>query len=73
MQRQEQMITTNPALIPRNHLIEAAIKRAYTDDYSLFHRLTERLTRPFDYAPGDADLATPPQPDQIVRQTFCGT
>lgn len=72
-QRHAQMTTINPALIPRNHLVEAAIERAYADDYSLFHRLTERLTRPFGYAPGDADLATPPQPDQIVRQTFCGT
>lgn len=72
-QRHAQMMATNPALIPRNHLVEAAIERAYADDYSLFHRLTERLTRPFDYVPGDADLATPPQPSQIVRQTFCGT
>ena len=71
--RHEQMLATNPALIPRNHLVEEAIAAAYDNDFSLFHRLTERLTRPFDYTSGDEYLATPPKPEQVVQQTFCGT
>lgn len=70
---QQRMLATNPALIPRNHLVEAAIEQAYAGDFSRFHALTERLQKPFDYEPGDRDLALPPRPEQIVQQTFCGT
>ena len=72
-QRQQQMMATNPAFIARNHLVERAIAEAYNDDLSFFHRLLERLENPFEYDAADAILATPPQPDQIVQQTFCGT
>jgi len=67
------MMATNPALIPRNHLVEAAISQAYDNDFTLFHQLTDRLSKPFDYASEDEFLATPPRPEQIVQQTFCGT
>jgi len=72
-ERHDQMMGINPALIPRNHLVEAAISEAYDNDFSLFHQLTDRLSRPFEYIPEDEHLATPPSPDQIVQQTFCGT
>ena len=72
-ERHDHMMATNPALIPRNHLVEAAISGAYDNDFSLFHQLTDRLSKPFDYTPDDEHLATPPRPDQIVQQTFCGT
>jgi uncharacterized protein YdiU (UPF0061 family) len=72
-QRQQQMRATNPAFIARNHLVEKAIAEAYTGDFSFFHRLLERLQQPFVYDAGDALLATPPKPDEIVQQTFCGT
>jgi len=72
-ERHDHMMATNPALIPRNHLVEAAISGAYDNDFSLFHQLTDRLSKPFDYTSDDEHLATPPRPDQIVQQTFCGT
>ena len=72
-QRQAQMRSTNPAFIARNHLVEQAIAEAYAGDFSFFHRLHERLQQPFVYAAGDALLATPPKPHEIVQQTFCGT
>jgi uncharacterized protein YdiU (UPF0061 family) len=75
-QRQNSMYSANPAIIPRNHLVEAAI-RAGTDeqDFSLFHGLVDRLARPFEYSSADNDrqYALPPRPEQEVRQTFCGT
>jgi uncharacterized protein YdiU (UPF0061 family) len=67
------MRATNPAFIARNHLVEKAIAEAYGGDFSFFHRLHERLQQPFIYAAGDTLLATPPKPDEIVQQTFCGT
>jgi len=71
--RHLQMMATNPAFIPRNHLVEEAIQLAYSGDFSLFHRLNKRLAKPFEYDPTDHILATPPKPEQIVQQTFCGT
>ena len=72
-QRAQNMLASNPAFIPRNHLVEQAIEQAYTGDYSLFHRLNQRLADPYSYEDKDRELATPPGPDQIVQQTFCGT
>jgi uncharacterized protein YdiU (UPF0061 family) len=63
----------NPVFIPRNHLVEEAISQAYAGDFALFHRLNERLSMPFDFDAADAGLAIPPEPDQVVHQTFCGT
>jgi uncharacterized protein YdiU (UPF0061 family) len=72
-QRQLQMRATNPIFIARNHLVEQAIAEAYAGDLSFFHRLHERLQQPFTYDAQDAALARPPQPHEIVQQTFCGT
>ena len=69
----ELMNATNPAVIPRNHRIEQAIQEAITEDYALFFKLNEILADPFDLAPQNASFATPPQPEEEVRQTFCGT
>ena len=72
-QRKARMQATNPAFIPRNHLVEQVIAEAYTGDFSLFHRLLERLQQPFVYDARDTLLASPPKPHEIVQQTFCGT
>jgi uncharacterized protein YdiU (UPF0061 family) len=67
------MRTANPALIPRNHRVEAAISAALAGDLGPFHRLTEALARPFDPGQADMDLALPPAPHEAVHETFCGT
>ncbi|MCP4492193.1 MAG: YdiU family protein [Gammaproteobacteria bacterium] len=71
--RYRQMVSVNPTFIPRNHLVEEAIRLAYRGDYSLFYRLNDRLEKPFNYDSDDRDLAIPPRLDQIVQATFCGT
>jgi uncharacterized protein YdiU (UPF0061 family) len=72
--RRAAMRRANPAFIPRNHLVEAAIRSAVRDDdFTPFHTLVDVLARPFDDQPGHAALMTPPKPEEIVRQTFCGT
>jgi uncharacterized protein YdiU (UPF0061 family) len=67
------MRRTNPAVIPRNHLVEAALGAA-TDagDLSAFHRLLEVLAAPYDH---DRDVAAfaAPSPDRLPYRTFCGT
>jgi serine/tyrosine/threonine adenylyltransferase len=73
-ERQASMYRANPVFIPRNHLVEAAIAAATdSDDLSVFHALVDVLANPHDYRPELAVYATPPQPEQVVRQTFCGT
>ena len=68
------MLVTNPAIIPRNHLIEAAIVAATNDDnFDPFHQLVDHLSSPFDLSGVDLDYAKRPRPEQVVRQTFCGT
>lgn len=64
---------TNPAVIPRNHRIEAMIAAAVEGDLGPFQRLNAALARPFDLAPGDEDLARAPLDSEEVRRTFCGT
>ena len=66
------MRRANPAIIPRNHRIEAAIQAAIGGDMAPFHHLVEALAAPFD-APADAALTKAPKQGEEVRQTFCGT
>ncbi len=68
------MRRVNPAFIPRNHRIEQAIAAAIGDgDFSLFEALVEVLANPYEDQPKFAALATPPQPQERVLRTFCGT
>ena len=71
--QQAAMRRANPALIPRNHQIEAAITAAVQGDFAPFHRLSQALQTPFDLASADSDLQVAPYPDQQVHHTFCGT
>ena len=61
---------TNPAVIPRTHLIEAAIQAGIAGDLDPFHTMLAAVTAPF--APNDT-YATPPTDENRVSQTFCGT
>lgn len=63
----------NPAVIPRNHLVEQALVAAEGGDLGPLDALLDALARPFDdRAPGDR-MTLPPRPGEEVRQTFCGT
>ncbi|MBU2993670.1 YdiU family protein [Octadecabacter sp. 1_MG-2023] len=61
---------TNPQVIPRTHKIEQAITAATTGDFAPFHTMLAAVKSPFTPSP---DFATPPEEDEKVRQTFCGT
>lgn len=68
------MLAINPAFIPRNHLVEEVIRAAVdSDDLEPFHRLVDRLGQPYRYDAADVRLASPPRPEQVVANTFCGT
>ena len=67
------MARANPAVIPRNHRIEAMITAAVAGDDQPFHDLMRVLATPFALAAGDAAYADPPRPEERVQATFCGT
>jgi len=71
--RYQAMQTVNPAFIPRNHRVEAVIQAAMADDYAPFEKLLTVLAKPYEDQPEMADFAEPPEPDQRVLKTFCGT
>jgi len=73
-QRQAGMRAVNPVYIPRNHQIEAVIRAAEdNNDFAPFYALLEVLQRPFEYQQGKDKYMLPPEPQEIVKQTFCGT
>ena len=74
-ERMSVMRAANPAVIPRNHLVEEAISAAVNNsDFAPFEELIAVLARPYEDVPATlARYAVPPRPDQVVRQTFCGT
>jgi serine/tyrosine/threonine adenylyltransferase len=73
-ERQAAMRASNPLFIPRNHLVEEAISAAVNNgDFSPFETLLTVLASPFENQPAFNRYADPPQPEQVVHQTFCGT
>ena len=72
--RRAAMRAANPAFIPRNHLVEEALSAAVNNgDFAPFESLLTVLSRPYEDQPDFGRYADPPRPDQVVRQTFCGT
>jgi uncharacterized protein YdiU (UPF0061 family) len=71
--RAEAMNAVNPAFIPRNHRIEAAIQAALADNFAPFEELVAVLAKPYEDQPQMADYTHPPAMDERVLRTFCGT
>lgn len=69
----ELMQQNNPVYIPRNHQVEHAIQSALAGDYSVFERMNKCLENPFERRDEFAAFEKPPEPEEIVTATFCGT
>lgn len=67
------MRAVNPVRIPRNHRVEEAIQNAYSGEYTPFHRLVDALASPYTDNAEYSEYEVPPRPEEIVRETFCGT
>ena len=68
------MRRVNPAFIPRNHRVEAALEAASNGgDYQPFQQLLGILQRPYVDQPEHASFGQPPEPSERVFKTFCGT
>lgn len=74
LERRAAMLQANPAYIPRNHRVEAALDAATQNgDMEPFNRLLQLVQQPFDAHPGFEAWQRPPQPEERVLATFCGT
>ena len=71
---QELMKTGNPAVIPRNHRVEEALRGAVqSSDYAPLRKLLRILEHPFAHTPEQREFAKPPDPSALPYRTFCGT
>jgi uncharacterized protein YdiU (UPF0061 family) len=73
-ERAAAMRKVNPAFIPRNHLVEAALGAAsLRQDFKPFEDLLGVVSQPYEERPGLEKYAIPALPEECVLQTFCGT
>jgi uncharacterized protein YdiU (UPF0061 family) len=63
----------NPAVIPRNHQVEAALAAAREGDFGPFEALLAAVRRPFDRDLERSVYAGPPAAPDPRYRTFCGT
>jgi uncharacterized protein YdiU (UPF0061 family) len=71
---QELMMKHNPAVIPRNHLVEEALEAAVErEDYSVMEKLLNVLSNPYAHNPERAEYCTLPAPSGLPYRTYCGT
>ena len=70
----ELMKSHNPAVIPRNHRVEAALEAAsQQNDFGVMEKLLQILSNPFAHSSEQEEYATPPEPSCGRYVTFCGT
>jgi len=68
------MRQVNPYIIPRNHQIEKVLNEVRDHkDYTSLHQLIKVLEEPFSYNIENVKYTLPPEPEERVTQTFCGT
>ena len=67
------MCTANPTVIPRNHLVQRAIDLAEAGDMAWVQAMVERSQSPFSWQADDLEWAKPPEPEERVTRTYCGT
>lgn len=67
------MRKNNPVVIPRNHKVNQALEAAHSGDMIPFNRLLKVLENPYRDDPSLTPYQMPPEPNERVYQTFCGT
>ena len=67
------MLAANPGVIPRNHMVEAALQAGVAGDMAPFHDLLAALRDPFGPEAGRERFVLPPPEGLVPYVTFCGT
>ncbi|MFC7052010.1 YdiU family protein [Hansschlegelia quercus] len=71
--RRRRMDRANPAIIPRNHYVEAMIAAAVESDFAPFEAFAAALSSPYDREAEATIYAAPPPRATEPYRTFCGT
>lgn len=66
------MRKSNPVLIPRNHMVEDALRNAYMEDLKPMKKLLAALSRPYEDNEAYSNYKNTPS-DNDQYKTFCGT
>ena len=67
------LLAANPAVIARNHLVEAALQAATAGDMAPFHALLAQIQKPFDAEAGREAFTLPAPTGFGPYVTYCGT
>ncbi|WP_219837250.1 YdiU family protein [Paenibacillus sp. R14(2021)] len=68
------MQSSNPAIIPRNHLVEEALEAAENEeDFSVMDQLLEALAQPYSHMPEHDRYSALPEQTTRPYRTYCGT
>jgi uncharacterized protein YdiU (UPF0061 family) len=67
------MYSVNPTIIPRNHLVQKAIDLSERGNLSWVKAMATRSQYPFEWQTEDVEWAKPPEPEERITRTFCGT
>ena len=67
------MKDSNPAVIPRNHRVEEALKGANEGDYNIMMNLLDVISRPYEHSKDQEKYSELPQPSSCPYRTYCGT
>ena len=67
------MRSSNPAVIPRNHRVEEALKAAEKGDLHVMDKLIRALDNPYEYSSQQEEYSELPKSGSCCYKTFCGT
>ena len=67
------MSDTNPVVIPRNHICEEVLKEAHRGNFKPLRKLLIVLEKPYDDLELNRDYQLPPNPNERIYETYCGT
>ncbi|WP_422122540.1 protein adenylyltransferase SelO [Planococcus sp. X10-3] len=72
---QQLMRSSNPSIIPRNHLVEKALEAAVSNqDYSLTEKLVAAVKNPYAHDETPFEFTQePPEDEERTFKTYCGT
>tara|TARA_B100001964_G_C14177890_1_gene574733 strand:- start:1131 stop:1457 length:327 start_codon:yes stop_codon:yes gene_type:complete len=68
------MQKNNPAIIPRNHKVEEALRSSIgCGNFTPMYNLIDALKKPYDDQHINTTYQSPPKDGERVYKTFCGT
>ena len=68
-----QMKSVNPAVIPRNPIVEEALSASHEGNFEPFHEILTQVASPYEDPIVRSAIHEVPEPSEDIDYTFCGT